>query len=404
MPQIKPKARHIQLGVKTFPTLLKWAKKNGYTPSDWLESAHLKALCDQERYLKAQQFDEVVRELFHMPRFDQSLPGRRFFFDGVMSTNGIQVSWLFGEKTNTPIDRKRKKKKVEPQSVPTKLASHLTPGLYDHGKDFWLQPDDDRHYVIIDPGHVNVMSGHYELRGPTSPDFNCKTAARFLLTNRQYRSETGMRRRAMNAQRARNHDPPQRSAHQDLTNNSSKTWDPGKYIQHVACALRHWRVLFDRAFQPQLRKDRFKNYQGKQRVTHKIAATLKGTDPKTVLVVGSGVSSATSRGHDSAPGKQLRRRLAHLMPVIMTPEHFTSKLSPCCHAEVYHGRYDQRNKDKKGRPIRGLSHCSCGLTFNRDYAAALNISAIFWHQAEFQTTANTLPPQCAPARATYAAH
>ena len=47
-------------------------------------------------------------------------------------------------------------------------------------------------------------------------------------------------------------------------------------------------------------------------------------------------------------------------------------------------------KKKKGKRIRGLSHCKCGQTFDRDIAAALNIRKLFWYQNTNSTYDNCL--------------
>jgi transposase len=114
------------------------------------------------------------------------------------------------------------------------------------------------------------------------------------------------------------------------------------------------------------------------------------TGKKTIVVVGNGVQSATSRGHDAAPGKELRKQLSRFFPIVMAPERCTSKKSCCCNRLVLHGHHDQRSK-KKGYSIRGLSHCSeCGLTFDRDVSSALCIRTLFWTQARHQTHDNYL--------------
>ena len=351
------------------------------------------------------QFNLVVRDLFHIPRFGALIPGKRFRFDGAITTDGVSACFLFAErvvekkrKPDTCTKNGKKKPRIAPptETVPIIVSSSLSPGIYEHGKDFWLQPDDSRTYLFVDPGHVNIMSGVFEhfildAEEQKIAEFDPKTAKHYSMTNRWYRANTGMKRRAKRAETYRQSQPLLVAAMLNLSNNSSKTWDPGKYRAHLGCVLKHWSVLFDYAFTPKIRHDRLTAYQDKQRIVHKIDAKLKEIDPKIVLVVGSGVSSATSRGHDSAPGKQLRARLAQFMPVIMTPEQFTSKKAPCCRVDVYYGKFDSRHPTRPGKRIRGLSHCQkCGLTFDRDFAAAVNIRAIFWHQASERTRDNIL--------------
>jgi hypothetical protein len=385
----------------------------------------------------------VMLDLFKMPRASQMK--RRCNFEGTFTTDGVKACWLFKRsgipKANQRKTQKNKRRRIgnpaaatavsydsdqeddETKEVPVLCASTLMPGLYAHGEDFWLQREDPKkegpkkNYVFVDPGHVNIMTGVYETGSARC--FIDEDAQLFTLTNRWYRRHTGMRERAEKSQARRLRDVALQAAYADLAANSSKTWDPGKFTSHVLAVLRHWEVLFESAFFPQERYDRFAAYQGKQRIINKIIKVLTypaaSTSPhqtkpryvsaddaqltsgkvdpsQTVLVVGSGVARATSRGHDSAPGKELRRRLAVRMPVIMTPEHYTSKMSCCCHALVKHGHYDPSTSPKSEKcQIRGLSHCTeCNLALNRDASAALNIRLIFWQQAATKSKTNPL--------------
>jgi hypothetical protein len=476
LPQLKPRSRHIKCDRFTLKEMLDWAKKRGYNVDAFFSSPHVlpkkeskskDAENDQGNETENEEDHEedeeletqskpkkkrvygwephicqrVMLDLFKMPRASQMK--RRCNFEGTFTTDGVKACWLFKRtgipKASQKKTQKNKKRRIgnpaaatavpydsdqedeEPKEVPVLCASKLMPGLYAHGEDFWLQREDPKkegpkkNYVFVDPGHVNIMTGVYE--SGSARCFIDEDAQLFTLTNRWYRRHTGMRKRAEQSQARRLRDVTLQAAYVDLAANSSKTWDPGKFTSHVLAVLRHWEVLFESAFFPQERYDRFAAYQGKQRIINKIIKVLTypaaSTSPhqtkprnvsadvaqltsgkidpsQTVLVVGSGVARATSRGHDSAPGKELRRRLAVRMPVIMTPEHYTSKMSCCCHALVKHGHYDPSTSPKKCQ-IRGLSHCTeCNLALNRDASAALNIRLIFWHQAATKRKTNPL--------------
>jgi hypothetical protein len=128
---------------------------------------------------------------------------------------------------------------------------------------------------------------------------------------------------------------------------------------------------------------------------------------KTVLVVGNGCNKATSRGHDSAPGKALRKQLGRHFVILMSSEFRSSITSPCCHVHVRHGHFDANatktnkqgvKKSREGHKVRGLFYCeTCTTPFDRDYAAAHNIRAIFNHHTSTKTldTLFKSPPRMA---------
>jgi hypothetical protein len=76
------------------------------------------------------------------------------------------------------------------------------------------------------------------------------------------------------------------------------------------------------------RRWKFEAYQQEQR-----ADLLAGLPPVTSNVVvawGNGSFGPTSRGHDSAPNKILRKRLSQYVPIVLFDEYNTSKRSCCC--------------------------------------------------------------------------
>ena len=316
-------------------------------------------------------------------------------FSGSLTTNLTQVSWSIYKQEPKQIKgtkkaklSRRPPKKPKDSNVPSKAANDIHPGHYIHGEDFFIKNHDkgERRILFIDPGHANLMSGVFD----DGDGFDAKTAKRWHLTNARYQTETGQRSRQLKSQRLRDSDLSFQYACEDLAEHSSKTWDPIVYLEHMMCYARHWDTLFDHAFQPYQRNFRQASFQAKQRIIAKIATELTKGDKRTIVVVGNGVKSATSRGYDAAPGKGLRKQLSRYIPIIMTPEAYTSCTTSCCGTEVVKGRHDCRS-DKSGYRIRGLVHCGkCGSTLDRDHTTALNIRKLYLHHAQTRTLTNIL--------------
>ena len=166
----------------------------------------------------------------------------------------------------------------------------------------------------------------------------------------------------------------------------------------------------EQAFVSERRRDRLIRFRMTQRAYRKVATQIRmsvrdvvGTEKKLrgqiVLVWGAGSFGATSRGHDSAPNKSLRKGLSRFFPIIMCSEYRTSQVCAACQGEVVHGkgpksklqlkRVEERLKkggrrmpwDGPTKVIRGLFHCNnCHICWSRDGCACLNILNIFWHQ------------------------
>jgi len=243
--------------------------------------------------------------------------------------------------------------------------------------------------LALDPGHVNIFSG---LRKEPNKKCNPKDAKmKYCLTNRRNQTQTGFLRRKKASQKKRDRDVEFTQAIEALSNNSSRTWDPGKYLSHLLCYVQEWKPIFKHVYMPYIRHFRFANYQAKQRRVNQIAAEMKGsTEGKLIVVIGDGVHSATSRGHDAAPGKMLRRQLSKFLPIVMSNEQGTSARSACCHLDVIKGVYDANSGKKAGHKIRGILHCPCGATWNRDLMSSLSILNIFLHQASTKTNNNPM--------------
>lgn len=225
----------------------------------------------------------------------------------------------------------------------------------------------------------------------------------YRLTNREYRNLTGMAAAKHHRQRLHARDKDACRAFDALSYASAKVLTSDDFALHVIMLTTSWDHLFRYAFKPRFRAINFTAYCNKQRAIETIASGLVrgfaqgGADasPKTVLIVGNGCNTATSRGHDSAPGKALRKQLARHFVIIMSLEFRSSITSPCCRVHVRHGHFDanatKTNKrgektSRHGHKVRGLFYCeSCNKPFDRDFAAAHNIRAIFHHHTTTKT-------------------
>jgi hypothetical protein len=411
LPQWDAKARHIVLNRHTCP---EWARFSNHPK--WLPQIKGGAWSEE-------QAQALFASLFKIPRTNL----QRKAFANCITTDLVKISWQF-QRARTSSNESSKRQKVEMKAadeVRVVSAQKLGNGLHHHGFDFYLDTDsktlEDVNFVFIDPGHANIMSG---VRQYKKEDFNARTAMTskdekgrrtmlYKYTNCQNMFETGFAKRRRRAQGYRDHDASLKTACDALTANSCKTWDPGTYRQHFAVYCLYWQALFNHAFRSYVRHFRFANYRASQRRVCKIASQLcpqlaeqkkrktqkkmqqqsqvpeeDQIPQKTIVVIGNGVRTATSRGYDAAPGKMLRRQLALHMPIIMTDERCSTITCSNCHERVHHGLHNGRHKN--GWNIRGLVHChGCGNTFDRDFNAALNIRTIFWWQA--QQRQRTLP-------------
>lgn len=171
------------------------------------------------------------------------------------------------------------------------------------------------------------------------------------------------------------------------------------YIQEKTL---NWNKWWEFAFNLKVRSLRFKVFNQKKLAFAKIARNLSGEktlNGKTdvLLLWGNGGFGPTSKGHDSAPNKSFRKELSKWIPIVMVDEYKTSKITPCCHKEVKDSysklflrskiikkwKKEECGKDKldtwqkRNMVARGIKHCSCGSTWNRDTMACLNIHFIF---------------------------
>lgn len=416
VPQLDPRCRFIDVNPSTIRCILKLAHRRGMPIVTWMDRSRpfmeraLAASDEKQGWTDHIQpnLHLVFQDLFRMPKLNGTQE-----FTMCLTTNGVQGNWHQSRKGAVPVvNHRRRKRRGAPlpdAQIPIRPLSTLRPGIYEHGKDFFLDADVPAHVVYIDPGHVNVMVGVTQPAGRGDD----VTEKPYRLGNREYRDRSGM----VDAQKKRDklleRDPGLQDAYQALSDASAKVQTGEAFLHHVRCLARHWTVLFRHAFQPQLRKIRMMGHGAKRRAIHTIASDLSNRFPRPllagdggppiVLVVGNGVNSPTSRGHDSAPGKALRTALSRYFIILMSSEHLTSQRSPCCGGAVRHGTFDVCAPDRtrwdgvvesrSGEKIRGLFHCcKCNKTFDRDVAAAHNIRKVFQYQSRNRTTQALFQP------------
>ena len=177
----------------------------------------------------------------------------------------------------------------------------------------------------------------------------------------------------------------------DLTVISSKAVPLDGFLKYATLVVQsmHIRCVFYE--KPVYRQRRWKRKLRLTRVYANVVNNLKklqrDSTRRMVLAYGSwGMASSgfSPRGLPPTIGIGMIRYLAKYFPVVITPEHYTSKTCPCCdhevgrctHAELARKNpYDSKNRRKE---IRGLRYCpGCNMHFNRDHMGATNIAENF---------------------------
>jgi hypothetical protein len=318
LPQWDAKARYLRFNACSFFNFFMFAKKvKKLQVANWLQEPQQRCLVAFEgnkikdlriwnKCFSTADIHQVFISLFELPRINTTRT-----FQVSMMTNGITANWLLGTLRapkdtlqapegaveHVPKRARKERKDVHPG---TKRLSSLKNGLYFHGQDFYLEEDEAVDWLFVDPGHSNLMVG---CREDSKGDFQPKTAKYYKLTNAEYQTKTGMRKRRGQSLKRRTNDAKATVAWQALADHSSKTWDPGEYQLHLLMTVKHWSALFHHAFRPYIRHFRFANYQARQRIIHKIATDLCLDGRRTILVVGNGVAKATSKGKKGKEGK-----------------------------------------------------------------------------------------------------
>ena len=132
----------------------------------------------------------------------------------------------------------------------------------------------------------------------------------------------------------------------------------------------------------------FNSYRKEQLAVKKLSEDiLSGVEPGSpvILVWGNGGFPTSTHGHASAPNKKLQYALSKFMPVIVSSEHNSSKISSCCHSVMNDCR-----KQRQKRRTTVYTCCECNTMLSRDFTSSCVISDIFRWQQERQTS--ELPP------------
>jgi hypothetical protein len=162
-----------------------------------------------------------------------------------------------------------------------------------------------------------------------------------------------------------------------LASATSKTTSEEAYFLHVTARLQAAPDFMKPMRVKCTSRWKFEIYQKEQRSIQKLANDLLGgmSRTDTVVVWGNGGFGPTSKGHDSAPNKRLRKLLSRYLPIVTGTEYNTSKLSCCCHVESV--KLKTKTYKKRGTVVK----CGkCSNLLGRDENAAHKILYIFQHQ------------------------
>ena len=296
----------------------------------------------------------------------------------VVTTDGISASWHVHRQVEVKKGKQNKTKKTIRMNV-----TSTKPGQYGtHGSDTIFNTDKNTTVISVDPGHANIIS---LIRKHPEPKLDSTTRqgrmgiSKFELSNSKWRDMNG------------NHQYNQRIMFQtsiklqgvidDLSKCSSSNLN--NYEKHIEGRMGTSAKFIEVMKSRNNRRWKFEAYQKEQRAVHKLVAdVLDGVDSKENVVVawGNGSFGPTSRGHDSAPNKKLRRSLSHYVPIVLIDEYNTSKKSCCCKSDCT----ELRTKGYMRRAtVMQCVDCRCILS--RDTNASCNINEVFMFQVENQT-------------------
>jgi hypothetical protein len=331
-------------------------------------------------------------------------------WDGVVTTDGVVASWHLLKPTpsgnnnnndNDDVVSSNKKTKGKKNPV-VKTVRSLEKKLYGlHGKEVLFDLPKTFNIVAVDPGHVELIHSvrcHRTEQSSSSPmeddDVPISSSRRrakerfleerhlstFRLTNKQWAHDTGrlaLRERTHNLHRKIS---LQRSV-DILASCTSKTASSEIYLRHVAARLVTAPSFIKLMSFKCTSRWKFETYRKEQSAIKKLSTDLLGgmSPTNTLVVWGNGGFGPTSKGHDSAPNKRLRKLLSRFVPIVMNTEYNTSKMSCCCHVESTKLRPE--GYKKRGTVLK----CGkCSTLLGRDENAAHNILYIFQHQHEHQ--------------------
>jgi hypothetical protein len=338
--------------------------------------------------------------LFNCPR------GIQKHWNGVVTTDGIVASWHTEKESVTDEkmtkeektkEKKTKEKKIKKESSSTTIITHLENKLYGtHGPDVLFKIKEPFNIIAVDPGHAELIHSvrlHQtdQARRLLLPECAKDSSKRYLakhrfltaenkstfkLTNKQWNHDTG-RLTLREKTQVLHHSLSLHKSINILASATSKTTSEEAYFLHVTARLQTAPDFMKLMRVKCTSRWKFETYQKEQRSIQKLANDLLGgmfrTD--TIVVWGNGGFGPTSKGHDSAPNKRLRKLLSRYLPIVTGTEYNTSKLSCCCHVESV--KLKTKTYKKRGTVVK----CGkCSNLLGRDENAAHNILHIFQHQ------------------------
>jgi hypothetical protein len=247
------------------------------------------------------------------------------------------------------------------------------------------------------PAHDNITEAARRRRAKHR-FLKAENKSTFKLTNKQWKHDTGRLAHKKRTQKLHGTLALQPSV-DILATATSKTTSLETHLLHVKARLQTAPAFMRLMGIKRTSRWKFETYQKEQRAVEKLSkAILGGMSPKNTLVAwGNGGFGPTSKGHDSAPNKKLRKLLSQFMPIVMNTEYKTSKLSCCCHVEVT--KLVTESYNKRATVLRcDAQECGklavCGKLLGRDENAAHNILYIF--QEQYKDDAAAVPIKFRP--------
>jgi transposase len=167
-----------------------------------------------------------------------------------------------------------------------------------------------------------------------------------------------------------------------LADASSRTTSVQRYARHIRARMKTQSSFEKLMNNKTIRRRRFKVYQKEQRAVKQLSTDLLGGRPSSSVLIawGNGSFGPTSRGHNSAPNKGLRKQLSKYLSIVLVNEYRTSKRISCCRTDNY---TELRAHGYRNRTTVFKCNC-CKTLMGRDVTAASNILNVLLHQSEMK--------------------
>jgi hypothetical protein len=409
-PQLKPKARCMDISSEQLGEILRFAESTGAATIPWTED-HKLIISENSRrsgeitlngYKTLSKRRDVWTMLFTVPKD----------FCGTLTTDGVRAIWHTspgGERGGYTRGTKRKRASArqDDSDVESIRPSDLVPKHYGlHGHDMLISKHGDCNLVFVDPGHATLihavkkqsqprrsvvltdMMGIREYRRTRKREvLNSRGMEEYTLTNGKWRSDTKKECARLRHLRLFGKIGLQSSVDR-LAQGTAKSTSLSSYSHHVALKLETHAEFENMMKAKAPRRWKLDCYQAEQRAAEKLCSDLScgyANPSLPVLVVwGAGSFGPTSRGHASAPNKRLQSMISRRLPLVLCNEYRTRKRSCCCHSTAQPTRHYLTTRRKKRATVLQCSACSRLLS--RDGSAACLIGDIFEHQRRLQSS------------------